>query len=211
MFGRHVLTPPPHRVKAPVVRTVAIAVAVLLFIGGCGGDGSSGQAEPSASESPAASENPAETELVIAPGRIGPVEAGMTLEEAEATGVLEPIKATGDEPCPPPSLRWKAPNTNKLDLMDHDGKIDVLGSRSAEFKTEKGIGVDSTLDELKAAYPDAKVIQSPALGSLVYRQDGNKWLAIAFNEFPKEMKGSSKVIYLEVAVDEKPIAYPDGC
>ncbi|MFZ0139957.1 MAG: hypothetical protein WAL70_02650 [Aeromicrobium sp.] len=197
--------------KAPVVRTVAIAVAVLLFVGGCGNDGSSGQAEPSASESPAASENPAETELVIAPGRIGPVEAGMTLEEAEATVVLEPIKATGDEPCPPPSLRWKAPNTNKLDLMDHDGKIDVLGSRSAEFKTEKGIGVDSTLDELKAAYPDAKVIQSPALGSLVYRQDGNKWLAIAFNEFPKEMKGSSKVIYLEVAVDEKPIAYPDGC
>ena len=194
-----------------MVRPVVTAVAVLLVVSACGGDSSSGQAEPSASESPAAAENPAETELVIAPGRIGPVEAGMTVEEAEATGVLEPIKATGDEPCPPPSLRWKAPNTNKLDLMDHDGKIDVLGSRSAEFKTEKGIGVDSTLDELEAAYPDAKVVQSPALGSLVYRQDGNKWLAIAFNEFPKELKGSSKVIYLEVAVDEKPIAYPDGC
>ena len=211
MFSRHSLTPSPRRVKAPVVRTLVTAVVVLLVAGGCGGDSSSGQAEPDASESPAASENPTETELVIAPGRIGPVEAGMTLEEAEATGVLEPIKATGDEPCPPPSLRWKAPNTNKLDLMDHDGKVEVLGSRSADFKTEKGIGVDSTLDELKAAYPDAKAVQSPALGSLVYRQDGNKWLAIAFNEFPKELKGSSKVIYLEVAVDEKPIAYPDGC
>ena len=209
MFGRHFLTPSPHRVKAPLIRT--LAVVVLLVVGACGADSTSGQAEPSASESPSASENPTETAFVIAPGRIGPVEAGMTLEEAEATGVLEPIKATGDEPCPPPSLRWKAPNTNKLDLMDHDGKIAILGSRSADFKTEKGIGVDSTLDELEDAYPDAQVVQSPALGSLVYRQDGNKWLAIAFNEFPKELKGSSKVIYLEVAVDEKPIAYPDGC
>jgi hypothetical protein len=189
---------------------VGIVVGVLLLTGACGDDSPS-TAKSESPAAPSASATSASEPFVVAPGRIGPVLAGMTLDEAKATGVLEPTKPSGDEPCPPPSLRWKAPNTDKLDLQDHDGKIAVMGVRDAKFKTAKGVGVDSTLGDLKTAYPDAKIEESPAQGSLVYRQDGNKWLAIALNEQPEDLKNSSKVIYMEVDVDEKPIAYPDGC
>lgn len=135
----------------------------------------------------------------------------MTLAEAKKTGAVEATEPDPDPPCPPPSLQWKAPNTNKLAVHDEDGKIVVLGARVAGFNTAEGVGVDSTLNEVEVAYPGSKIQESPAFGSLVYLQDGNKWLALAFAEQPEDMKQSSKVVYLEVAVGEKPIAFPDGC
>lgn len=189
---------------------LGVVVTALLLVGACGSDAS----RPASSKSPtapSASESTAGSAFEVAPGRIGPVEAGMTLDEAKATGVLEETKPDPDAPCPPPSLQWKAPNTDKLDLQDHDGKIAVLGTGEPGFNTAEGVGVGSTLSEIEAAYPGSKVKESPASGSLVYLQDGNRWLAVALNEQPEDLKPSSKVNYLEVAVDEKPIAYPDGC
>ena len=135
----------------------------------------------------------------------------MTLEEAKRTGAVEPTKPDPDAPCPPPSLQWKAPNTDKLDVRDQDGKIALLGAGEAGFNTAEGVGVDSTLNDVETAYPGSKVQESPASGSLVYLKDGKKWLAMAFNEQPQDLRQSSKVIYMEVAIDERPIAYPDGC
>lgn len=189
---------------------VGLVVAVLLFTGACGDDSPS-TAKSKSPAAPSASATSASEPFVVAPGQIGPVLAGMTLDEAKATGVLEPTKPNGDEPCPPPSLQWKAPNTDKLDLRDHDGKIAVMGVRDAKFKTAEGIGVDSTWSEVQTAYPGAKIEESPASGSLVYLKDANKWLAIAFFPQPQDLKDSSKVNYMEVEKDEKPIAYPDGC
>ena len=87
----------------------------------------------------------------------------------------------------------------------------MLGIRDAQFKTAEGIGVDSTWGDVQAAYPGAKIEESPATGSLVYLKDANKWLAIAFLPQPQDLKDSSRVNYMEVEADEKPIAYPDGC
>ena len=193
------------------VRVGVGVVAILLLAGACSnGDDASSVGPESAS--PSQRTTSTSEAWVVAPGRVGPVEAGMTLAEAKATGAVQPTKPeTKDDVCPQPSLQWKAPNTTKLDLRDHDGKIAVLGVRDAKFKTAEGVGVDSTWDELQAAYGGAKVEESPASGSLIYLKDGGKWLAIAFNEQPAELKPSSTVIYMEVALGEKPIAYPDGC
>ena len=78
------------------------------------------------------------------------------------------------------------------------------------MKTAKGVGVGSTLADVKAAYPDAKVEDSVALGSTIYRQDGEKWLGMGFVETPDEIKDASKVVFMEVA-GEKPTTYLSGC
>lgn len=189
---------------------VGAVVAVLLLAGACGDDSSPSKTdEPD--PSPSASATTTSGPFDLAPGRIGPVEVGMTLEEAEKTGAVERTEPDPDAPCPPPALRWKAPNTDKLDLHDADGKIVSIGAKSPEFKTPEGIGVGSTLEEVEQAWPGAKIRQSPAFGSLIDRTDGNKWMSFAFVEEGKELKPSSKVVYLEATIDEKPVAFPDGC
>ncbi|MFZ0139701.1 MAG: hypothetical protein WAL70_01340 [Aeromicrobium sp.] len=186
------------------------AIAVLLLAGACGGSESPTD-EPSSAESPAASE-PAAEALVVAPGAVGPVKVGMTVDEANATGLFEPFKEIDDDPCAEfnPPIQWKAPHTESLRVRVEDDKITSLGIRD-EVKTAKGIGVGSTFGDLKAAYPDAEVEASQALGSTVYRQDGEKWLGFALDEDSDKVEDSSKVLYMEVTVGKKPAAYLSGC
>lgn len=189
----------------------SVAVIALLLAGACGGSDEP-TAEPTKTTSPSVSESPASEALVAAPGRIGPAVVGMTVDEASGTGLFEPFAERADDPCKDenPPIQWKAPNTEKLTVRVKDDKIESLGVRDG-VKTAKGIGVGSTYGDLKAAYPDAKAEPSQALGSTAYRQDGNKWLGLAFNEEVDEIKDSSKVTYLQVSVDSKPATFLSGC
>jgi len=188
---------------------VGVAIAVLLLTGACGPDTPTD--EPSPTESPAASE-PAVEELVAAPGAIGPVQVGMTLDEANATGLFEPRETPEDDPCKDAygSIQWKAPHTEYLMVGANKDKITVLGIRDT-VKTAKGVGVGSTLADVEAAYPDAKVEDSVALGSTIYRNDGEKWLGMGFEETPDEIKDDSKVLFMEATLGEKPTTYLSGC
>jgi hypothetical protein len=186
------------------------AIAVLLLAGACGGSDEPTD-EPSAAESPAASE-PAAAELVAAPGAIGPVQVGMTVDEANATGLFEPREVADDDPCKEAyaSIQWKAPNTENLMVAVEDDTIAMLGIKDG-VKTAKDVGVGSTWGDVQAAYPDAEAEESQALGSTVYRTDGDKFLGMGFNETPDEIKDSSKVVFMEVATGEKPAVYLSGC
>ncbi len=190
---------------------VGAVVVVLLLAGACSDDPSPPRTDEETSAAPSASATTASEPFELAPGRIGPVEVGMTLEEALATGAVERTEPEPDPPCPPPALQWKAPNTDKLDVFDADGKVAVLGTDSPDFTTPEGIGVGSTWGEIQKVWGGAKLRESPAFGHLVDRTDGNKWLAFAFFEEDDDVKDSSKVVYAEVTMDEKPVAFPDGC
>ena len=192
------------------------AVLVLLFAAACGGSDEP-TAKPTKSSSPTATEPAADAPLVVAPGRIGPVLVGMTIDEANATGLFQPRDTSKDEACKGAyaSIQWKAPNTDDLLVGTfEDGKdtkaITVMGIRGS-VKTSKGIGVGSTLGDLKAAYPDTKVEESTALGSTAFLRDGDNWLGLAFNETTDEIKNSSKVVFMEVTKGGKPDTYLDGC
>ena len=194
----------------------SVAVIALLLAGACGGSDEP-TAEPTKTTSPSASESPASEELVAAPGRIGLAEVGMTVDQANATGLFEPRQTPDDDPCKEAygPIQWKAPNTENLLVgVDTKGadkdKITVMGVRES-VKTAKGVGIGSTLTDVKAAYPDAKVEESDASGAVVYRRDGEKWLGIAFAEQPNEVKDGSKVVFMEVTSGEKPTAYLSGC
>ncbi len=91
-----------------------------------------------------------------------------------------------------------------------DDKISRLGIRDT-VKTAKGVGVGSTLADVKAAYPDAKVEDSVALGSTIFRTDGEKYLGMGFEETPDEIKDASKVLFMEASSGEKPATYLSGC
>ena len=186
-------------------------MAVLLLAGACGGSDTPAD-DPTPTESPAASV-PAAEELVAAPGAIGPVQVGMTVDEANATGLFEPREVADDDPCKDEygPIQWKAPNTEALMVDVEDDKISLLGIRDT-VKTAKGVGIGSTWADVKAAYPDAKVEESQALGgSTIYLRDGEKWLGMGFSHEPDKFQDSTKVDFMEVASGSKPAVALSGC
>jgi hypothetical protein len=194
----------------------SVAVLMLLLVGACGGSDEP-TAKPTKSPTSSASEPATDAPLVAAPGRVGPVLAGMTVDEAKATGLFEARETPKGDPCDGAygPIQWKAPNTEDL-LVGVDLKgagkntIVVLGIRDT-VKTAEGVGVGSTLADVKAAYSDVKVEDSVALGSTIFRKDGDAWLGMGFNETPEEIKASSKVVFMEVTKGSKPDVYLDGC
>ena len=187
-----------------------VAVTVLLLAGACGSDAP--EDESAATDSPSASE-PAAEELVAAPGAIGPVQVGMTVDEANATGLFEPREVADDDPCKDEygPIQWKAPNTEALMVDVEDDKVSLLGIRDT-VKTAKGVGIGSTWADVKAAYPDAKVEESQALGgSTIYLRDGEKWLGMGFSHEPDKLQDSTKVDFMEVASGSKPAVALSGC
>jgi hypothetical protein len=188
-----------------------VVIAVLLVAGACGGSDSP-EDEPTAGKSPTATE-PAAEELVAAPGAIGPVRVGMTVDEANATGLFEPRKVADDDPCKDEygPIQWKAPNTDALMVDVEKDTITLLGIRDS-VKTAEDVGVGSTYSDVKAAYPDAKVEESQALGgSTVYLRDGEKWLGMGFSHEPDKLEDSTKVDFMEVASGAKPAVALSGC
>jgi hypothetical protein len=187
------------------------AIAVLLLAGACGGSDSPEDEPTAATKAPSATE-PASDELVVAPGEVGPVEVGMTVDEANATGLFEPFEEVPDDPCAEfnPPIQWKDPHTDDLKIRVDDDTVAALGIRGGA-KTAEGIGVGSTWADVKQAYPDAKPEPSQGFGSTVYRQDGDKWLGMGFDEDPDKIKDSSTLLYMEVTVDSKPATFLDGC
>jgi hypothetical protein len=116
---------------------------------------------PSSSADPTtapASTDPEPAALVLGPDGLGPLKLGMTISEAEATGMVEPFR---NEPISDRCL-WRS----RLDdapegtaIVFHDSELGVATIAVAEgVVTPEGIGIGSPRADVDRAYPGMSVI-----------------------------------------------------
>ena len=183
---------------------VGLAATAFLLAGACGDEGGAPR--------PIGSGDRTQEALVIAPGRIGPVRVGMTVEEANATGFFEPYEAASDDMCKHDHapIQWKDPRTDTHTVRIDKGVIKSLGV-SAGTQTAEGVGVGSTYEEVLTAYPGAKARRGEVLGSTIHLTDGDKWLGIGFQEEPENLTDTAEVQYMEATIGSRPAAFAGDC
>jgi hypothetical protein len=157
---------------------------------------------------------PAPDVLDIAPGRVGPVKAGMSKAQALATGYFVADKPAPVEGCPVTPLAWKDEYVYTYDVQTlGNGEISSIGVRGRGVTTAQGIGVGSTYDEVEAAYPGESLLDAGygQSGVRVFdRQDGG-WIGFLFDAKPSAVKGTDPVTFVEVTKGSEPSLMRDGC
>lgn len=208
---------------------------LVLAVSIVGGVGTGVVANALASDSPAATDKAASTqtpeessdpdgggesgmdapdELIITPGAVGPVKAGMSKADALATGYFVADVAAPVDGCPARPLSWKDEYVNTYDVQTlGNGEIASIGVFGDGVLTDQGVGVGSTYDEVSAAYPDETLVEAGYVQSGIRvfdRQDGG-WVGFLFDTTTARIKGSDKVTFVEVTQGGEPSLMRDGC
>lgn len=205
-------------------RALVAAVAALLIVSGCGSDDpqepektvSSPSPQPSATPEPTATPTtptPASAKLVVVPGAVGPVRAGMSKADALKTGLFDSDVPPPVEGCPNFPLKWKK-QYKGVDVLTRDnGSISSLGVFKGGPKTSKGIGYGSTLDDLTKAYPNLSPVVDAGFNQAgAYEFTDTEFIGFLFGDATvSSIKGSSKITFIEVTVGDKPDLIRDGC
>jgi len=206
-------------------RTLVAAVAALLVLSGCGSDDpkepektvSSPSPEPSATPEPTTAAPtepaPAPAKLVVVPGAVGPVRAGMSKADALKTGLFNADVPPPVEGCPPYPLKWKKKYKGLDVLTRDDGSISSIGVTKGGPKTSQGIGYGSTLDDLLAAYPKLSPVVDAGFNQAgAYEFTDTEFIGFLFGDATvSDIKGSSKITFIEVTVGDKPDLIRSGC
>lgn len=203
------------------------AIAMLLIFGlvlvlvlNRNGDDDTPEATPSTTATTAATTTaaepttPAEDPFVVAPGRVGAAEVGMSTAQAAATGLFNTDVDHGPDDCRGVSpLEWKSSAGAGLDVFLTDsGNIASMGISKSSPKTAKGIGVGSTLAQVRSAYEDLTPVEEAGFDqSGNYVVEGDRYLGFLFNENASDTSDSSKVVFMEVTKGDKPELIRDGC
>lgn len=191
------------------------ALIVICALSGC-----QSEPTPTATPEPPASPGTAEpttgtAQLVLAPGRVGPVLVGMPKAEAIETGLM----VAGSEPpvdgCPTPPLLWKPPHDKQLDVkVDMDGNVASIGTmKDATIKTAAGVGLGTTLAEVQDAYPEAADPKDAGYGQsgVIVTEGKTKHLGFLFNPPAAKLTDDDEVTFIEITEGEEPALIRDGC
>ncbi len=195
------------------MRRSIVAVAAVLLLVGCGG--SDEPTTPETSSTPSATTTtsalPDPSKLVVRPGRVGDVTAGLDKTKAIATGVFD-ADVEGVEGCTF-QLQWKKPYVGLDVLTDEQGTITSLGVTEGGPKTSAGVGVGSTLAEIQAAYPDVSAPAELGFGQAgVIHTLGEDHIGFLFGDTTvASIKPVSKVTFMEVTSGDEPELMRSGC
>lgn len=205
-------------------RLLALITVAALALSGCTGDtdepSPTGATEPSqattATPSPttATTTAPALADLTVAPGAIGPAQAGMTKDAAMATGLFNADVEVGGEECGRTEpLGWKSEFASSLDVLtSKKGIIVSLGVRDDQPRTAEGLGVGSTLRQVSRVYRDAELTEAGYNQAAVFVNENGRWLAFLFgNDDIDSINPKSTVTLVEVTSGTKPDVMRDGC
>lgn len=152
-------------------------------------------------------------ELVVAPGRVGPVRTGMTRDEAFDTGLFDADVEVPGEGCGRVEpLGWKSDYAGSLDVLTKDdGTVVSMGVRGEQPKTAEALGVGSTLRQVSRAYETAEMTEAGYGQTGIFVTEGDAWLGFLFNEDLEAIGPKSKVTMMEVTAGTKPDLMRDGC
>jgi hypothetical protein len=206
-------------------RSFVALVAALLVLSGCGSDDPpKPEPTPSPSQEPSATVTPTPTPpdaptqapsnvLIVVPGAVGPVKAGMSKADALKTGLFDADVPPPVEGCPNFPLKWKKQFKGVDVLTRDDGSISSLGVFKGGPKTSKGIGYGSTLDDLTKAYPHLSPVVDAGFNQAgAYEFTDSEFIGFLFGDATvSSIKGSSKISFIEVTVGDKPDLIRDGC
>lgn len=148
----------------------SVALAILLNLNACTSTPSDepdkGKAGGSPTPDVAVSSQPLSYGSLIEPDGVGPVKIGMTLREAsQASGANFRVEGFNSEEGA--TCYWARPDgleglqlqmeTDTQPTDPFDGPIAVIHIRDSRFRTSKDIRVGSTEQEVRNAYPSARV------------------------------------------------------
>jgi hypothetical protein len=160
-----------------------------------------------------ATKTPAAGPLVVAPGRVGAAQVGMSKSQAAATGLFNTDVDFGADDCRGVQpLQWKKAFGSVDVLTDDSGSITSMGVTQGGPETAKGIGVGSSLGEVMAAYPDLSSISEAGFDQAgAYLSSNSLWLGFLFDVKAIGITDESKVTFMEVTRGSKPDLIRDGC
>lgn len=153
-------------------------------------------------------------DFVIAPGAIGPVAVGMSRAEALATGLFVTNDSANPDVCGPSPLAWKPHWRTTFDVYTvGNGEITTLGVFAKAPRTADGVGVGSTLAEVRATLEDKEPVAAGYGQSGLFDYDGEsgRWIGYLFDDATGELTDDSTVTFVEVTKGEQPSLMRDGC
>jgi hypothetical protein len=151
---------------------------------------------------------------VLAPGRAGPVEVGMSTRAALATGFLDADVPGTTDGCPDLPLAWKPALADTFDVQTlGNGEISSIGVRGTGPRTTAGLGVGSTAAEVRRVV-DEDTAQDAGFGqSALFEYDGQtgRWIGYLFDASPDRLRDSDVVSFVELTKGVQPELVRSGC
>ncbi|WP_260615983.1 hypothetical protein [Microbispora sp. KK1-11] len=156
--------------RSAMVTALAVGVALGVSLGGA----TSASAAESTAESTAGSAS-ASAAVRLGPYGYGAVKLGMTAKQAQRTGKI--VKKLGGEGCTGWDLKAHPTPKDRVGLFISKklGVAAIFAFKGA--RTPEGVGIGSTMKQLKKAYPH---IETPAGGFPVAAVPGNRKAAYYF-------------------------------
>ena len=133
---------------AALAFAVAVGPVALLANGSTAGASSA----PSGPESQASGSQASDSQrrLVVAPGRIGPAKAGMTVRRAMRTGMFR--RNVPNPPCGRIKLQPKGKLKRHMDTVVVRGRLVEMGVFTKRLRTRQKTGVGTQLRRLRKVY-----------------------------------------------------------